>query len=771
MAVSANLGFPRLGLKREWKKASERYWSGKINLDELVDTADMLTEIHWELQKSAGIDVIPCNDFAFYDLMLDTAVLVGAIPPRYTLNDCNEVDIDTYFAMARGRQDETTDVTAMEMTKWFDTNYHYIVPEFYKNTDFKLSSNHPFSAIERAHRVGVEKPRPVIIGPASFILLGKCIDDGIELPALMDSLVAVYKEVFKKFSEMGIEWVQVDEPVLTLDLDSEEQGLFHQAYKQFNSLNDRPKMMITTYFGTIEHNIDLVKNYGEGLHLDLVRAPGQMEKVLSILDDRKVVSLGVVDGRNVWRVDLDKQLAALQKAAELLGSTDRIQVAPSCSLLHCPIDLDIEEKLDPEIKQWMAFGKQKLEEINLLTEALNGNMEKVSNFFDESRESLNNRSKSPRVNNAEVQKRLASIDEGMTYRQTKFQDRVRKQQEKLNLPNLPTTTIGSFPQTRDIRRLRVDLRKNRITAEDYEKSLQEETIKTIRFQEEANLDVLVHGEFERKDMVEYFGEQLEGYVFTQHGWVQSYGSRGVKPPVIYGDIVRQHPMTVKWSKFAKDHTDHPMKGMLTGPVTMLQWSFVRDDQPREKTCEQLALVIRDEVVDLEAAGIEVIQIDEPAIREGLPLRRADWNEYLDWAIRCFRIASSGVKDDTQIHTHMCYSEFNDMMESIAAMDADVISIEASRSKMELLDVFDQSDFVYPNDIGPGIYDIHSPRVPSVEEMVDLLRAALKHVSKDRLWVNPDCGLKTRGWEETEAALINMVNAAKIVREEINKLIR
>ncbi len=763
MAKSSNLGFPRLGIKREWKKASERYWSGRIDLEELIATADELTSRHWKLQMEAGIDIIPCNDFAFYDLMLDTVVLLGAVPERYGIGADDEIDIDTHFAMARGRQDETTDVTAMEMTKWFDTNYHYIVPELTRGMNFRLASQHPFSAVERARRTGVENPRPVLIGPATFLLLGKVLDEGLTRAELLDAVVDVYIEVLGKFAAMGVEWVQIDEPALVLDLDEEGVELFRRAYERIAGTTQRPKVMIATYFGGLEDNLGLALGLGaEGLHLDLVRAPRQLDKVIARAGETLVLSLGVIDGRNIWRADLDRTSAILRLAANGLGGSQRIEVAPSCSLLHCPIDLEYETSLAPEIREWLAFGVQKLEEVAALAKTLDGDAGFAQQFVS-SRVALGRRHSSARVTRPEVQKRLAKLDKKMTRRESRYEKRIEAQRRKLNLPQFPTTTIGSFPQTREIRKLRVALRKGELTREQYETAIEEQTLKTIRFQEANGIDLLVHGEFERNDMVEYFGEQLEGYLFTKFGWVQSYGSRGVKPPIIFGDILRTGPMTVRWSKFAKENTGHPMKGMLTGPVTMLQWSFVRDDQPRKVTCQQLALAIRDEVIDLEAAGIDVIQIDEPAMREGLPLRRKDWPEYLDWAVRCFRITSSGVRDETQIHSHMCYSEFNDMMESIAAMDADVISIEASRSRMELLDSFEE--FVYPNDIGPGVWDIHSPRVPSKEEIVELLHKAMKHVPRERLWVNPDCGLKTRDWPEVEASLKNMVAAAKQVREE------
>jgi len=762
MARSTNLGFPRFGIRREWKKACEGYWSGKTGSQELHDTADELMQRHWRLQIDAGIDVIPVGDFAWYDHVLDSIALVGAVPRRYRHHPSEPVDVDTYFAMARGRQDGEVDVTAMEMTKWFDTNYHYIVPEFERGMEFRLASERPFEAIEKARKAGVAEPRPVLLGPASFLLLGKVTEQGVELKDLVEPLVKVYGEVLGRFADQGIGWVQMDEPVLALDLDGAGEKIFRAAYAFLRKMEKRPKMLANTYFGTVEHNLALALSLGEGLHLDLVRAPDQLDAALNAIADDQVLSVGVVNGRNVWRTDLDRAFELVHKAIDALGS-QRVEIAPSCSLLHSPIDLEEETKIDPRIREWLAFGVQKLQEISALTHAANDGERAVAEFFASAREAIQRRRASSLVTNDAVQRRLKSVNGEMTRRKSPYEKRIGVQREKLHLPVLPTTTIGSFPQTRHVRQLRARLKKGELTRQQYEQELEKEILETLKLQEEMGVDVLVHGEFERNDMVEYFGEQLEGYVFTRNGWVQSYGSRGVKPPIIFGDVLRKGPMTVRWSRFAKEHTKRPLKGMLTGPVTMLQWSFVRDDQPRRVTCEQIALAIRDEVADLEKAGIDIIQIDEPAMREGLPLRRTDWPEYLEWAVHCFRVASSGVRDETQVHTHMCYSEFNDMMDSIAAMDADVISIEASRSKMELLDSFE--DFVYPNDIGPGVWDIHSPRVPSKEEIVGLLRAAMKHVPRDRLWVNPDCGLKTRGWVETKASLANMVAAAKELREE------
>lgn len=572
----------------------------------------------------------------------------------------------------------------------------------------------------------------------------------------------MYEQILRRFDEQGVRWVQVDEPWLVLDLDDEARELFARAYSRLNAIAHRPNMLVATYFGGVDHNAGIATALGDGLHLDLVRAPNQLEAIAKKLPEDHLLSLGVINGRNVWRTNLEDKLALLQRAADLRSGTANLLVAPSCSLLHCPIDLELETALDDELKSWLAFAKQKLGELHALTVAINGDRSSVEHAFAASAAAHRSREQSARVRNKTVRARQAEIDESMTRRSSPYERRVRAQREKLNLPRFPTTTIGSFPQTREVRRLRARLRKGEITRAQYEKAIEQEILSTLRFQEEAGVDVFVHGEFERNDMVEFFGEQFDGFAFTKHGWVQSYGSRGVKPPIIYGDVQRTHPVTVRWSKFAKDHTDRPVKGMLTGPVTIQQWSFVRDDQPRSETAEQIALAIRDEVLDLEAAGIDVIQIDEPAFREGLPLRKKDWPHYLDWAVRCFRIASSGVRDDTQIHSHMCYSEFNEIFDSIAALDADVISLEASRSRMELLDAFEH--FHYPNDIGPGVWDIHSPRVPSRDEIADLLRRALKHIRPERLWVNPDCGLKTRGWEEVRESVRNLVDAAKMVRE-------
>ncbi|RJP82270.1 MAG: 5-methyltetrahydropteroyltriglutamate--homocysteine S-methyltransferase [Candidatus Zixiibacteriota bacterium] len=766
MAKSANLGFPRLGANREWKWACEKYWAGKISQEDLLQTADELRSRHWDLQREAGIQVIPCNDFSFYDHMLDTAVMVGAVPPRYGLAPDSRVDLDTYFAMARGRQDDRADVTAMEMTKWFDTNYHYIVPEFDRNLRFHLASSHPFIAVERARAAGIPDPRPVMVGPATFLLLGKAVEEGVDKLYLVDSLAEVYVEVLRKYREMGLSWVQIDEPVLVTDLDEAAQDLFRRAWAHLIKAGERPRIMLATYFGPLESNLDLALASGaEGLHLDLARGPEQLDAVLDRAGDRLTLSLGVVNGRNVWRTDLDRSLALLRKAAGRLPS-DRLEIAPSCSLLHVPMDLAREEQMDVELREWLAFAVQKLGEVSALTQAVNEGEAEAAPAFAASRAALVRRRSSSRVSQPEVRRRQAAITKDLTLRPTHFAVRRRRQQEVLQLPLLPSTTIGSFPQTEQIRKLRAEVKKGSVTPEQMEEALKEETLKAIRAQEDAGLDVLVHGEFERTDMVEYFAAQMDGFLFTDHGWVQSYGSRAVKPPIIFGDVRRRQPMTVKWSAFAQSASSKPMKGMLTGPITLLKWSFVRDDQPRSVTAEQLALAIRDEVLDLEKAGVRIIQIDEPALREGMPLRRREWDDYLIWAVRSFRLASSGVKDETQIHTHMCYSEFNEIIRAIAELDADVISIEASRSRMELLQAF--REFEYPYDVGPGVWDIHSPRVPTVEEIVELLREALRYIPVERLWVNPDCGLKTRRWEEVLPSLRNMVAAARVIRKSLEQ---
>jgi len=770
MLLTNNLGYPRVGAFRELKKANEAYWAKKISAEELLDAAKQIREGNWNTQKDAGIDLIPSNDFSFYDQVLDLSLTVGAIPDRYS-SLLNKIDrnynLDLYFAMARGFQQDGVDVTAMEMTKWFDTNYHYLVPEFTKNQEFKLTSEKFLNEYNEAKSLGIET-KPVLIGPITYLLLGKEKEAGFDRINLIDNLLPVYEEILAKLAEAGAQYVQIDEPFLALDIDSKTRTLYQSVFEKLSAAAKGIKLVVATYFEALADNEETAVNLPvHALHLDLVRGENQLDTILSKVPATLTLSLGVVEGRNIWKNDYEKSLSQIKKAVDALGR-DRVWVAPSSSLLHVPFDLDNEdneESLPKEVKNWLAFAKQKLAEVKDLAILADGEVDaKTAERFEANKAAAESRRTSPLIHKPEVKERTANITDDDATRTSPFTNRKAAQQAKFNLPAFATTTIGSFPQTKDVRKWRADLKKGSITQEQYDKEIAEETERTIRLQEQLDIDVLVHGEFERNDMVEYFGEQLAGYAFTKNGWVQSYGSRCVKPPVIYGDVYRPADMTVRWSAYAQSLTNRPVKGMLTGPVTILQWSFVRNDQPRSTTTYQIALAILDEVQALEKAGIKIIQIDEPAIREGLPLRKADQQDYLNWAVRAFRVSSSNVDDDTQIHTHMCYSEFNDIIEDIAAMDADVITIETSRSQMELLDAF-AGDFKYPNDIGPGVYDIHSPRVPSTEEMVDLLRKAKAVVPAEQLWVNPDCGLKTRAWPETKAALESMVEAAKILRAE------
>ncbi len=761
MLKTANLGFPRIGANRELKKAVESYWKKTSSLAELEQVAAEIRAKNWNLQKAAGIAFIPSNDFSFYDQTLDSLALFGAVPDRFKFSGGN-VDLDLRFAMARGAQRDGIDVTAMEMTKWFDTNYHYIVAEFKKNQQFKISSTKIFDEYLEAKKLGIET-RPVVLGPVSFLLLGKSVDGSNKLD-LLDNLLSAYKELFKKLQEIGVKDVQIDEPFLVTDLSAEAIQAYLKSYPQIKAAAGSIQLHLATYFDNLSENSALAFDLGcASVHVDLVRAPEQFAEVLNLVKPDQSLSLGLVDGRNIWINNFENSISLAKKAVEKLGK-DRVIIAPSCSLLHTPVDLANETELDAELKSWLAFATQKLSEISVIAKAADGKEAEVKSQLEVNKAAISARKTSKRIHDDLVQKRLASISESLMNRKTNFASRKKIQNSHINLPLLPTTTIGSFPQTKEVRKFRADFKAGKISDADYKKFLQEETTRTIRFQEEIGLDVLVHGEFERNDMVEYFGEQLKGFFFTKNGWVQSYGSRCVKPPVIFGDVSRPNPMTVEWAKYAQSQTKKIMKGMLTGPITILQWSFVRDDQPRKDTALQIAFAIRDEVCDLERAGIKIIQIDEAALREGLPIRRAKWNEYLKWAVEAFRISASGVEDRTQIHTHMCYSEFNDIIKAIADMDADVISIETSRSQMELLNAF--VNFKYPNEIGPGVYDIHSPRVPSQEEMESLLKKALDVLKAEQIWVNPDCGLKTRDWPETKAALQLMVDATKAVRAQI-----
>jgi 5-methyltetrahydropteroyltriglutamate--homocysteine methyltransferase len=751
---------PRIGPQRELKFALESYWSGKSNTDALFATAASLRASNWLRQQALGVTIIPSNDFSLYDHVLDTSVLVGAVPQTYGWAG-GDVPLDVYFAMARGN----ADVPAQELTKWFDTNYHFIVPEFTSDQKFALSSTKPIDEYREAKALGYQT-RPVLLGPVTYLKLGKSKDAAFDTLSLLDGLLPVYVDLLRQLAAEGAEWVQLDEPCLVLDLDHAAHDALQKTYVTFAREVPDLKIMLTTYFGDLRDNLEPALALPvSGLHVDLVRGPAQFIQLADKASPELVVSLGIIDGRNIWRANLSDILKPLHKLIAQRGA-DRLQIAPSCSLLHVPIDLNLELDLDPELKNWLAFARQKMGELVALSKALGRGRDVVDDAIRRSDVAAAARKTSTKVHDASVAARTSDITPDMARRRSPFAQRRKFQDAVLKLPEFPTTTIGSFPQTSAVRKARAAHAKGAESDADYTAFLQAETETAVRWQENIGLDVLVHGEFERNDMVQYFGEQLSGYAFTKHGWVQSYGSRYVRPPIIFGDVSRPKPMTVGWTSFAQSLTKKPMKGMLTGPVTMLQWSFVRDDISRAEVCRQIALALRDEVRDLEAAGIRIIQIDEPAIREGLPLRQSDWKDYLGWAIEAFRLASSGVRDATQIHTHMCYSEFNDIIESIGAMDADVISIETSRSKMELLEVF--TGYRYPNEIGPGVYDIHSPRVPTTDEMVELLEKAARDLAPEKIWVNPDCGLKTRGWEEVRPALENMVAAARKLRAKFTK---
>jgi 5-methyltetrahydropteroyltriglutamate--homocysteine methyltransferase len=755
--VVSNLGFPRIGPHRELKTALESHWSGKSSTLDLLRAAENLRVANWEHQRSFGVTMIPSNDFSLYDHVLDTTLMVGAIPATY--GGGADASLDTYFAMARGSDAGAR--PALEMTKWFDTNYHYLVPELSADQTFRLATTKPIDEYLQAKAAGLQT-RPVLLGPVTYLLLAKSAQKDFDPLSLLDRLLPVYVELLKRLASVRADWVQIDEPALVLDLDAHARAAFASAYAALAQVRPGPRLPLTTYFGALDDNLETALGLPvAGLHLDLVRAPQQLASVLAAARNDLVLSLGVIDGRNIWRADLSAILDVLEPIA---ASGREIFLAPSCSLLHTPVDLELETDLDPEVRNWLAFATQKLGELATLAAALDRGRASVAAELAASDRAAASRKSSPRTNYAAVRDRLAPVTPSMTQRPEAFPVRRRAQKIRLDLPAFPTTTIGSFPQTSAVRQARAAYGRGTLGAGEYEAFLKEETASAIRWQEEIGLDVLVHGEFERNDMVQYFGEQLEGFAFTKHAWVQSYGSRCVRPPILFGDISRPRPMTVEWWRYAQSLTSKPVKGMLTGPVTILQWSFVRDDQPRSETCRQIALALRDEVNDLEAAGASIIQIDEAALREGLPLRRAEWQTYLDWAVECFRLTASGVATATQIHTHMCYSEFNAILADIAAMDADVISIEAARSKVELLDAL--STRSYPNEIGPGVYDIHSPRVPSTEEMADLLKAASFRLAPEQLWVNPDCGLKTRGWTEVRPALVNMVLAAEVARRSV-----
>jgi len=763
MVSTHNLGFPRIGAKRELKFALESYWKGQSTRDELKALGQELRQRHWSLQSA--LDLTPVGDFSFYDQVLDMSFTLGNLPER--VSGFHGEQLDNYFRVARGRSAQSNDdhaqccggVAAGEMTKWFDTNYHYIVPEFTAATTFKLDAARLLAQLAEAKAQNV-KAKPVIIGPVTYLAIGKAKDDSDRL-ALLPQLVQVYIELLETLATQGVEWVQIDEPILVTELDANWQHAFNLAYHQLKS--SRVKLLVATYFGQLADNQYLAANLPvAGLHVDAINARHEVLPLIGMLPSHKVLSIGVINGRNIWKTDLSATLDWLEPLAERLG--ERLWIAPSCSLLHVPVDLSSEQKLDGEIQSWLAFAKQKLEELHILSVALNQGREAVQGQLASNQAAVEARRHSQRVHNPAVREALGKLTPQLGQRQNVYAQRAAKQVALLNLPKYPTTTIGSFPQTAEIRQARSQFKAQELNHADYQLAMKAEIERSVREQEALGLDVLVHGEAERNDMVEYFGEQLNGYAFSQFGWVQSYGSRCVKPPILFGDISRPQAMTVAWIKYAQSLTSKPMKGMLTGPVTILNWSFVRDDQPRAVSCYQLALAIREEVLDLEEAGINVIQIDEAALREGLPLRKSQWKEYLNWAVESFRITANGVQDETQIHTHMCYSEFNDIIAAIAGMDADVITIETSRSDMELLDAFD--NFNYPNEIGPGVYDIHSPNIPTQAHIVQLMKKAAERVPAERLWVNPDCGLKTRQWAEVLPALANMVAAAKTLRATV-----
>ncbi|MDE1495492.1 5-methyltetrahydropteroyltriglutamate--homocysteine S-methyltransferase [Xenorhabdus bovienii] len=755
--LNHTLGFPRIGLKRELKKAQENYWAGKISQQELLETGRELRARHWQQQKEAGVDLVPVGDFAWYDQVLTTNLLLGNVPPRHQ-NEDGSIDLDTLFRIGRGRAPTGTPAAASEMTKWFNTNYHYIVPEFQQGQEFKLGWTQLLDEVDEALALG-HKVKPVLLGPVTYLWLGKVKGKAFNRLSLLTDILPVYQQVLAELAKRGIEWVQIDEPALVLELPKEWLEAFSTAYQ---ALQGQVKLLLTTYFDSISHNLATIKSLPvQGLHVDLVAGKDSLDELNKSLPETWLLSLGVINGRNVWRADLS---AKYQLVASLAGKRD-IWIGTSCSLLHSPIDLNDETGLDEEVKSWFAFALQKCAELSLLAQALNAPEGSKQAELDAYSAPIRARRSSTRVNNPTVTERITAIKPQDSERNLVYPERAKLQRERYNLPLWPTTTIGSFPQTTEIRSLRLDFKKGRVDNTHYRTNISEHIKQAINEQENLGLDVLVHGEAERNDMVEYFGEHFDGYVFTQNGWVQSYGSRCVKPPVIIGDISRPEAITVNWSTYAQSLTDKPVKGMLTGPVTILCWSFPREDISRETIAKQIALALRDEVDDLQKAGIGIIQIDEPALREGLPLRREEWQAYLEWAVDAFKLSAAIAEDDTQIHTHMCYCEFNDIMPSIAALDADVITIETSRSDMELLDSFE--DFSYPNEIGPGVYDIHSPNVPSVEWIEALLRKAADRIPVERLWVNPDCGLKTRGWTETRQALANMVEAAKRLRASVS----
>ncbi|WP_107726854.1 5-methyltetrahydropteroyltriglutamate--homocysteine S-methyltransferase [Neisseria weaveri] len=748
-------GYPRIGAKRELKFAVEAFWKGAKSEAELQEVAAEIRRLNWATQKAAGADLLPVGDFSFYDHVLDLLCTLGAIPKRFGFDAAN-LSLPEYFQLARGNATQF----AMEMTKWFDTNYHYIVPEWHADTEFKVNAKNLIAQIKEAKAQGHDI-KPTLVGPVTLLWLGKAKDDNFKRISLLPKLLPAYAQLLRELAAEGVDWIQIDEPILSADADANWIKAVETAYKEF--ANTGVRIIIGTYFASAAEHLNLLKALPvHGVHIDCVRAPEQLSVFADAWPENKVLSVGLIDGRNVWRANLSKVIDTLKPVQDKLGNN--LWIAPSCSLLHSPQDLAVEEKLDAEIKNWMAFAAQKLVELGVVKQALAHGKDSVKEAIAASDAAAADRATNKKIHNDAVKARVANLPEGADQRKSPFAERIKAQQAWMNLPVLPTTTIGSFPQTTEIRQARAAFKKGELSAADYDAAMKKEIAYCVEVQEKLELDVPVHGEAERNDMVEYFGEQLAGYCFTQFGWVQSYGSRCVKPPIIFGDVSRPEPMTVYWSAYAQTLTKRPMKGMLTGPVTMYKWSFVRDDIPLSEVAKQIALALNDEVLDLEKAGIKVIQIDEPAIREAMPLKKAQWDEFLAWACEAFRLSSTGAEDSTQIHTHMCYSEFNDILPAIASMDADVITIETSRSDMELLTAF--GDFKYPNDIGPGVYDIHSPRVPTAAEVEKLLRKAMEVVPVERLWVNPDCGLKTRGWKETIEQLEVMMEVTKKLRSEL-----
>ncbi|WP_345888961.1 5-methyltetrahydropteroyltriglutamate--homocysteine S-methyltransferase [Shewanella algae] len=751
-----SLGFPRIGRRRELKFALEKYWRGESSVAELESVARELRRTHWQWQADAGVAQLPVGDFAYYDQVLTLSATLGVISERH--RDGGAVNLDTLFRIARGRAPSGKHAPASEMTKYFNTNYHYLVPELSEDQRFDIAWEQFFEEVTEAQTLG-HTAKPVLLGPVTFLYLSKTVGSEFDRLKLLPALLECYQAILARFAAQGVEWVQLDEPALALELDDNWQQAFHQAY---GVLKSAPlKLLLATYYGTVAHHQSLLSALPvEGIHLDLVTAPEQLQAFVGALAPEQVLSVGVINGRNVWAADLDLVAEQLAPLARDLG--DRLWLATSCSLLHTPVDLEVETALAPELKSLLAFARQKLTELQELKALLEApETEKAKAVVARCRD---RRAARAQGRNQQLSARIDALSATDYNRNHEFEVRRQAQQARFKLPLLPTTTIGSFPQTAAIRNLRSRWRKGELDDAVYTEQLQQVTRDTIERQLKLGIDVLVHGEAERNDMVEYFGEQLDGVGFTKQGWVQSYGSRCVKPPLIYADVTRPKAMTVDWAEYAQSLTDRPVKGMLTGPVTILHWSFAREDISREQIATQLALAIRDEVVALERAGIGIIQIDEPAFREGLPLKCSDWAHYLDWAVAAFKLSAAGVRDETQIHTHMCYSEFNDTIAAIAAMDADVITIETSRSRMELLNAFE--DFDYPNEIGPGVYDIHSPNIPTVEAMVSLIEKAAQKIPLRQLWVNPDCGLKTRNWEEVEPALKNMVDATRELRRRL-----